>query len=535
MATITGYFPVLSEPCKLIRSATFYEKKGLTIEQTHYPKDATDFPYANEINSLFNHTDYSASRPNMWFGPIQVKIVGEPSQVPPSRLLSGPIIKVNNSPFIKRMKRGEMVVSDYQRLSAFLVYKNGGYKVPGSSSTIEFNTGPLRGPFRHPTFLSAAVNVSSWSLRPETEALNASLYSKRYVQQTFEDTLTPYDVGWSDHYIQNWLDNFKFPDDIHQLVTENTSEANAATVDILTTLAELPETAFSVFKGMVALKKLFVDAKNQKWSLLNKAKRVRYELQRAQRRVEFQLRSEWLAARNNRARAKIDLQIRRSRAQLKRDLDRSWRDFLTGVASVELTVRYGILPVKYTIDGLVDILLSAQTEYVRWASRVNLDVDPPHVPGFKTSGRVSVELRAFIKRQFDAVSGFAEKLKYFSGSLIVTAYELVPLSFVLDWFVQVGDLLKAFFGSNLDDYKQAATISLKVNGQSLAYIHEASGCTVTVDIKGYVRKVINPSDYCRLSSTPDVTGYRIYDALALTWQLIVKKIIPQLKQDVKIT
>lgn len=535
MATVTGLFPVLSEPCILVRNATFYQKRGTAIERTTYPSGATEFPYASEINSLFNHTDYSAAQPNMWFGPRNVKIVGEPSQVPPSRLLSGPIIKVDNSPFLKRMKRGEMVVSDYQRLSAFLVYANGGEKIPGESRVVSFNTGPLRGPFQRPTFLAAGTNISSWSLRPETEALNASLYTKRYVQQTFEDTKSPYAVGWSDHYIQDWLDHFKFPDEIHQLVTENTSEANTATVDILTTLAELPETVLSVFKGMVTLKKLFVDAKNQKWSMLNKAKRVRYELQRAQRRVEFELRSQWLEARNNRARAKIDLQIKRSRAQLKRDLDRSWRDFLTGVASVELTVRYGILPVKYTIDGLVDILLSMQTEYVRWASRLNLNVDPPYVPGFKTSGTVSVELRAFIKRQFDAVSGFAEKLKYFSGSIVVTAYELIPLSFVLDWFVQVGDLLKSFFGSNLSNYKQAATISLKVSGQSLSYIHEATGCTVTVDIKGYMRKVINPSDYCRLSSTPDVTGYRIYDALALSWQLIVKKLIPQLKQDVKIT
>ena len=75
-------------------------------------------------------------------------------------------------------------------------------------------------------------------------------------------------------------------------------------------------------------------------------------------------------------------------------------------------------------------------------------------------------------------------------------------------------------GSNLGGYTEAATISLTIDGGSVSYLHKPTGCSVEVQIKGYQRTVINPSDYCRLVWDPDVSGYRTYDSLALTWNAL---------------
>lgn len=526
MAIYTGNYPVLGAKCWIGSTAQSRVKLNGGVKSTHYNLNDTEFLYSNVINSSINHTDITTSpiRPTNWFGPWNVSVQGEPSVPVPDRLIEGPLIKTNNRPFQEKVRRGAMVVSDFTRLNALVKYHNGGPKTVLSRGVIDFTTSRLAASFRHPTYAQwSDLADTSWSLNVEREILWApSALRYPYERVTFSDGVSPYDVGWDDSVIEVFLNEITYPDSIHQLVTQNTADANAATVDILTTLAEMPETAKSILQGFSALKKLFVDAKAKKFSLLNKAKRVRLSIEQKIHRIDFESHQAYLAARNERERRMIENKRIRSVEQLKADLKKSAEDLATGIAQVELTVRYGILPVKYTIDGFIESFENLDMIYKRWSSRSMAEIEFPNVPGFKKTGSLEVSLRAFIKRRFEALEGNFKLLKHLSGSLIVTAWELIPLSFVVDWFINIGDVLQSFFGSVLSDFQQAATISLKIESGSCTYVHESTGCSVTVEVKGYMRNVINPSDYCRFFWEPDVSGYRTYDAAALSW-LFLKK------------
>lgn len=128
-----------------------------------------------------------------------------------------------------------------------------------------------------------------------------------------------------------------------------------------------------------------------------------------------------------------------------------------------------------------------------------------------------------IKRKFENKTELSGLLRQYSANAFLTAWELIPLSFVIDWFVNIGNMLSSTLGNNQFDYVEAATISLKVANANFGYTHE-SGASVSVEIKGYQRNVIDPRDYCRFEFAPDVSGDRTYDAIALSWNLAVSKL-----------
>lgn len=397
MAIYTGNYPVLGAKCWIGSTAQSRVKLNGGVKSTHYNLNDTEFLYSNVINSSINHTDITTSpiRPTNWFGPWDVSVQGEPSVPVPDRLIEGPLIKTNNRPFQEKVRRGAMVVSDFTRLNALVKYHNGGPKTVLSRGVIDFTTSRLAASFRHPTYAQwSDLADTSWSLNVEREILWApSALRYPYERVTFSDGVSPYDVGWDDSVIEVFLNEITYPDSIHQLVTQNTADANAATVDILTTLAEMPETAKSILQGFSALKKLFVDAKAKKFSLLNKAKRVRLSIEQKIHRIDFESHQAYLAARNERERRMIENKRIRSVEQLKADLKKSAEDLATGIAQVELTVRYGILPVKYTIDGFIESFENLDMIYKRWSSRSMAEIEFPNVPGFKKNWFV----RGFLK------------------------------------------------------------------------------------------------------------------------------------------
>lgn len=524
MALYRGNYPVLGAKVTLESgSMTERRRKGNSAEKTTVSVGSTSFLYSDVINGRINHTDIwpGKSRPTNWFGPWGVTITGDPTPRIPDRLLEGRKIRTNNKPYNRRVRKGEMVVSNYRNINALLSYNNGGPKFVHSTGKMPFTTGYLSGTgFSRPSYKWAGqLHSVSWSLNPEIEALHCtSGMAYPYENVEFSDDHTPFDVGWKDSIIQDFIDTLGYPDEINQQVLENTAEANVGTVDVLTSLAELPETVASILAGFVAVKKIILDAKAKKFSLLNKAKKIRSEYQRLIFRAEYDSNLEFVRARNARQRRIIEQRKKTKMRQLQADLKKSLLDVADAVAQVELTVRYGILPNVYTIEGLIQAFEEKDNVYKRWSSFRTTTVPVPHVPGFTPNVEtIEVSTRAFIKRQFASLSNNMDVMKNMSASIFVTAWELIPLSFVIDWFINVGDILSTMLGSNLGGYKQVATISLKISGGSVTYVHNNTGCSVSVQIKGYQRTVINPSDYCRLVWDPDVSGYRTYDAIALSW------------------
>lgn len=522
MQITTGRFPVLGSRLTTTGRTTEYRRRGDSHDKVTYERGTdSDFLYRNVLENMFNHNERVATYfPGYnYFGAYGVRTVGEPSFVPPNKLLEGPKIRVKHPNFSKAVRKDEMVVSDYSNVTAMLSFRNGGVKtVIDSFINKDFETtrSPVASGFRNPDRWFQFAH-GCWSLRPESEAIS-TYFSYPYEVVSITDELTAYDVGWNDQVIQNFLNSFSIPEEeVSALVLSNTADANTGTVDILTTIAELPEAAKMVLDGMSSLRRLFSDVKKKKLRFMDKAKKIQYEAEEKIFRINYEFRRDYIAARNERSRRLLEKKRRQEVKNVQDNTKKFLSDLATAIAQVELTTRYGILPVVYTIEGFIETLEKLDMVFKRWSEKAIHEIEFPDVAGFKKTGTIAVSLRAFIKRKFDPVSEKLKALKHWTASLVRTAWELVPLSFVVDWFINVGDILSTFFGSTLSGYSEAATISLKIETATCTYLHEESGATVQVELKGYMRKVINPSDYCRLIWSPDVSGWRRFDAASLIW------------------
>lgn len=530
MATITGMFPVFDQ---VVVNEHMYEytRKGDLWDKKYITPYSGDFAFQAQVQSVcLNQTTLSPwGYQDGHFGPYAIVMAGPPTPVPPDKILSSKIIRVNNRPFLKRQVNGEIVVSDFQRFQAHLSFTNGGIVLPLGDRIVKqkhtkyllsqgFSSGQN-------WFNGQCVYLGSGNVEI------GGTFNITYERQSKTDSLTAYDVGWRDEPIESFLNTLHTLIDssgkANQIMTV-LGEANRKTVDILTAAAELPETIVSCLRGLRTILKIFRESKNREFSLLTKEKRIKVEHEERVYKINYESRLKYIAARNERSRKIVEKQRQRAIAQARADLKKTLVSLADAIASVWLNFRYNIMPNVYLIEGFIKANDNWLNQYERWSSLERVEVQAPDITGFTKSGSVSLEVRAFLKRHFTQVNGLNSALRHFSGNVFLTAYELIPLSFVVDWVIPIGNLLSASLGSNHVDYRQASTFSYKINDSRVIYQHEESGATVEVIFKGYKREVINPSDYCQLLFAPDMSPVRVYDSVALAWSIAVSKLFKSL-------
>lgn len=244
------------------------------------------------------------------------------------------------------------------------------------------------------------------------------------------------------------------------LVTSCRARANEGLLDLYTSLAESPETVKMLYD---LIKAVFI---------------------RKQGTIE-----------------KIMAQIARNPANAVSIASNAW-----------LQYRYGIMPLYYDVRGLLEYLGAATKEFmtVRSSSTVQESIS---IGSTYNQLVVDVEHRVTIKNRLDIHSTKMEQ--YLRTDLTVTAWELVPLSFVWDWFVSVGDFL-ASLSAPQASVQEAAMYSFRcktpVSVSSKDNLH-------SVQIKpDYYRAItINPSDHIGLTMRFGMNLQRTLDALALSW------------------
>lgn len=260
------------------------------------------------------------------------------------------------------------------------------------------------------------------------------------------------------------------------LVTDLLVNMNESTMDILTELAELPETI-----GMLR------DTLNL---FAKKGKRFR----------------------------EIGVEIR--------DIlggEKSLMKIPDKAADLRLLYRYGILPLTYTVEDINKLMKETfRRLYVKKTLKAQ-EVGFSHEKvGYRFNGGSSSEVSAFMKRRLDPNSSVQQFQQVFGVNLPKTLWELTPWSLVVDWFVNVGDALTAL--QVTPSLEEKATFSVRRSVIGTYTSTSNPDVVIRVEFNHYDRIIITPSDNVCLSFNPIITTDRAIDAFAFSWQILRKNI-----------
>lgn len=112
--------------------------------------------------------------------------------------------------------------------------------------------------------------------------------------------------------------------------------------------------------------------------------------------------------------------------------------------------RYALMPLLYSFKDISEVLEEKAFRYhsERSSSRINVDYEPgapSDFEGLLVRSQGSIVVRSLTKARYDA--GDLQRLVSVVGlNPFRTAWELIPLSFVVDWFLNVGEAITSLTG-----------------------------------------------------------------------------------------
>lgn len=178
------------------------------------------------------------------------------------------------------------------------------------------------------------------------------------------------------------------------------------------------------------------------------------------------------------------------------------------VASLWMQFRYAVSPIGYSVNDAMDYLEAEFKPYQSFRKGVNTKVNVDLPSGWSIDD-LEVRDRVFLKYRFS--SGYV--LDGLGFNPVTTAWELTPLSFVVDWVLNVGDLLASLTApQNVID--MGCTYSRQIREKVRVQTPEGD---VQVNVNYYRLTPYNPLDRVGLSINPSMTWKRWLDAVALMW------------------
>lgn len=191
------------------------------------------------------------------------------------------------------------------------------------------------------------------------------------------------------------------------------------------------------------------------------------------------------------------------------------------VASARLMYRYAIMPLKYTVDDIKELLKKEfKSEYVAGSERKSI-TDVPELDGLTyISGGYSQDHRAFFKRRLDPNSSLDQFQAVFGVNPPLTLWELTPWSLVVDWAINVGDYLQAI--NPMPSVQEAGCYSCHIGFRGT--YRNKDGNILKVKVNYYNRNLINRILDSSLQFNPVLTKDRALDAFAFSWQIIRGKL-----------
>ena len=245
-------------------------------------------------------------------------------------------------------------------------------------------------------------------------------------------------------------------------VTSMVADANKRLLDLLTVLAETPESLRSVMQLLGTVKNIVVGVKRRQFSLTQSfadrkeyLKRKRDEdltkLDRMRQELAEEVSARRLSRRvANRRRRMLERDLERTNKSYTRAMKQSGIEFNDAMAEVWMNFRYNIMPLVYTAIDITEAI-TKDPEFLTVRDGVEKHrsiVLPSDLPALEFTSNFNVFIRDRAKAD---VGPFSLTSKVVTGNILTTAWELVPLSFVVDWFINIGDVISAFSGGSTAD------------------------------------------------------------------------------------
>lgn len=420
--------------------------------------------------------------------------------------------------FEERRRAGEIMMSGYERYS-FRVIRKAGFK----SSTKNVYIAQLTvsalieaGIFTEITDYfgkyGLIITGTDFGVAWNNPDVTVAQYQRENVSGAWVYPIF-HDAG----YFLNQARGFK--PDRKSVVTKASAYANRRSLDILTAAAEMPKTIASALKGMAVIARMIKDFKKGEFNL-SKAHKKRTDVMTSQHKKDSRYiqrrlndktlsekqRSYWLRKSDNHN-YRFRTALRQAAGELADELASLWLNF-----------RYNIMPNVYLLQDIEKALARHEQEFITARSK---SVAPIRFSGPGWSFDEEFITRCVIKRRFGDPSRHTAGGPQISADIFTTAWELVPLSFVVDWFLRIGDFLAAFsFKNDWDAEGNCLSDLLKINEVVNLFPDDSFTIDPTVRVDGfyYLRIIINPTDYIGLCWQPAIGLERKIDALALIWR-----------------
>lgn len=334
---------------------------------------------------------------------------------------------------------------------------------------------------------------------------------------SLSDNLNPY--MWYEKYKPNW----KYTS--NELVIMAIAKANEREFDLLTTLAEMPETL-----------KMVRDLYSKLRHPLKSLQEIRDAMRR--KKIVKKVIEEVKTSRKGKKYIK-----RRVIREVQYSYRNAWVSAITLGTEAWLLYRYGILPLVYTIDDALTLLNKTNEELFETAKsrfEEEREINEPlgtiggQGDGLSAelwiSGTITRVARTMVKSRYNIPQ---LRQKRIALNPVSTLWELTTLSFVVDWLVHVGDVINALTPTCFE--KRAITLSEKLSVNLQVYMKSSKiKPSTSTDVYGalalsYEGATFNQMAYTRhvVSDDPwqsltlpiglEMNWKRQVDAFALTW------------------
>lgn len=206
-------------------------------------------------------------------------------------------------------------------------------------------------------------------------------------------------------------------------------------------------------------------------------------------------------------------------ARIKKQPGKAAAVIATEVASLWMQFRYAVMPIAYSIDDALVTLTSRFTEYQTYRQAEDEVLELPEINGWACEP-VKIINRGYLKDRFLS----DHRTRGLKLNLMATAWELVPLSFVVDWVLNVGDTLSALVQPKNIGQRAAQFSSQIPLGTSVRISHPDHTGWMDLNIGIYHARPVNPYGHIGLNFSANMSWKRWLDAVSLSWLMSKDKL-----------